>query len=1272
MVRNSVTGELGTIKKVTVTLPNKVPLEKGPINLKTQQEKDKNKSDAKQQQADQTQKTTQSTDDSGKTKGGQQTPPTKDVRTGGEPISLVTGEELLTLTDFELQGTVPMSWVRTYRSSNPDNIGLGHGWTHPLAETLVINENNLEFNDAEGRVVPFNIPSIGQNSINRAEQLQLKRLSTKAYILTSTVGHSRARYFDSEFGSDTLQLMQIRDPQGNQLRLNYKNNRLQRIQADFGDAWFFDYTTQGNLSAIHWRTAEGHQKTQAQYTYNDNDDLISATDAQGNREHYAYANHIITQRTLKSGYNFYFEWDGDTPEARCIRNWGDKINGKPTYDYRFKWDPANHRVAMSDTRGGITLYQFNDRGLPVVEKAPEGGETRYTYDARGNLTSQTDPLGHKEHFAYNENNTLRAYTNKQGESQHISRDAHGNITQVTDPLGQKWRSAYNKLGQLISQTNPLGDTHHYQYNDLGLVNSTAGPTGVGVRYIWDNQARLVAIGNPDGKHMRYRYNPDSQITHITWPDKKVTEYRYNANGQCTAIKDLEGKVSQFAYNPLGLLTHQEDNNKRRTEYQYNGLSQVVRRIDPAKQTLDYHYDGERNLIGLTNEKGENYQLGYDLNERLTQEIGFDGRVQRYQYNAAGQLITSEDLSKDGKNQISQIGYQRNNQGQLLQQIDAKNKQLINAFNYDKLGRLTDAKNTHQHLQWQYDEVGRVIEDKQGTQTLKHQYNSLGQRIASQLPNGDTVNYQFGDSGQFEGVSYNNETVTHITLDDMGRETQRQLSNQLVTDHSYDPQGRLQRQTTYKQNATSEKAKPQTAQLTAKLSDRQYHYNPQGQLSQIDDQLRGSTQYHYDALDRLTQVKGPNPESFVHDPAGNILSIETPDDNTNNKTQNKTQTTPQKGQIQGNRIAFQGDTHYQYDTKGNRIAQARGKNKKLKTYYKYNALNQLEAIDNNGKLTEYAYDPLGRRISKQSENSTTNFLWMEDVLLSETTEQDNNKQEKTYLFEPGTFKPLAFVQNKNVYHYHLDHLGTPQEISDANGNIVWAVSFKAYGNLAVAYENEIENNIRFQGQYFDEETGLHYNRFRYYDPGCGRFINQDPIGLAGGTNNYQYVPNPTGWVDPFGLTATKEDPSRQGKALKIPKNDIKAGPSKARLVLPAPTSLTPEMPDQLIESDILPKGFVFNQAVSPGQNAPGKFGTTDNITNVDYVRNELAVIPDFKEEISGVRQVRTTRPVRAQISTVGSQTQDGILYSGGGSQIDVLEYDRNNPFVEFIGDERPIN
>ncbi len=141
------------------------------------------------------------------------------------------------------------------------------------------------------------------------------------------------------------------------------------------------------------------------------------------------------------------------------------------------------------------------------------------------------------------------------------------------------------------------------------------------------------------------------------------------------------------------------------------------------------------------------------------------------------------------------------------------------------------------------------------------------------------------------------------------------------------------------------------------------------------------------------------------------------------------------------------------------------------------------------------------------------MWNGDVLLSET----RNNIHKTYIYEPYSFKPLALLQDGEVYYYHLDHLGTPQEMTDAQGEIVWSMCYKAYGNVVRKDVELVENNLRFQGQYFDTETGLHYNRFRYYDPDAGRFIHQDPIGLLGGDNLYLYVPNPMGWVDPFGLT-----------------------------------------------------------------------------------------------------------------------------------------------------------
>ncbi len=182
---------------------------------------------------------------------------------------------------------------------------------------------------------------------------------------------------------------------------------------------------------------------------------------------------------------------------------------------------------------------------------------------------------------------------------------------------------------------------------------------------------------------------------------------------------------------------------------------------------------------------------------------------------------------------------------------------------------------------------------------------------------------------------------------------------------------------------------------------------------------------------------------------------------------------------------------------------------------------------NATTTRYAYDALGRRISKSTQrdqqHNTTTFYWNGDVLLGEinegvsnTSSVGNTKPSRTYLFEPFSFKPLALVQNGEVFHYHTDHIGTPREITNARAEVVWSSTFKTYGALAVAHVNEVDNPLRFQGQYHDEETGLHYNRHRYYDPNCGQFTTQDPIGLQGGMNAYQYAPNPMTWVDPWGL------------------------------------------------------------------------------------------------------------------------------------------------------------
>ena len=210
------------------------------------------------------------------------------------------------------------------------------------------------------------------------------------------------------------------------------------------------------------------------------------------------------------------------------------------------------------------------------------------------------------------------------------------------------------------------------------------------------------------------------------------------------------------------------------------------------------------------------------------------------------------------------------------------------------------------------------------------------------------------------------------------------------------------------------------------------------------------------------------------------------------------------------------------------------------HYRYDSQHRLIGITQpDGSDVAYRYDAFGRRIAKDMDGKTTQFIWQGDRLIAENIYQKGVKGwplYRSYVYEPGTFKPMALLKGhgttNEVYYYQLDHLGTPQELTDEAGKIVWSAYYRAYGNIVKIDINEISNPLRFQGQYYDEESGLHYNRHRYYNPNAGRYLTPDPIKLAGGLNSYQYVPNPTGWVDPLGLSSCPGEAEEYGNTTEI--------------------------------------------------------------------------------------------------------------------------------------------
>ncbi|EJP5978404.1 RHS domain-containing protein, partial [Salmonella enterica] len=198
---------------------------------------------------------------------------------------------------------------------------------------------------------------------------------------------------------------------------------------------------------------------------------------------------------------------------------------------------------------------------------------------------------------------------------------------------------------------------------------------------------------------------------------------------------------------------------------------------------------------------------------------------------------------------------------------------------------------------------------------------------------------------------------------------------------------------------------------------------------------------------------------------------------------------------------------------------------------WNAQGQLTRVISGNTETHYGYDALGRRIRKatygrhtgHTARSRTDFVWEGFRLLQENVQQQGWR---TYLYDAEQpYTPVASVtgkgESRQVWYYHTDVTGTPQEVTAADGTLVWAGYIRGFGENAADISNSgayFHQPLRLPGQYFDDETGLHYNLFRYYAPECGRFVSQDPIGLAGGLNLYAYAPNPLNWIDPLGLSA----------------------------------------------------------------------------------------------------------------------------------------------------------
>ncbi|WP_317217413.1 RHS repeat domain-containing protein, partial [Phocaeicola vulgatus] len=338
-----------------------------------------------------------------------------------------------------------------------------------------------------------------------------------------------------------------------------------------------------------------------------------------------------------------------------------------------------------------------------------------------------------------------------------------------------------------------------------------------------------------------------------------------------------------------------------------------------------------------------------------------------------------------------------------------------------------------------------------------------------------------------------------------------------------------------------------------------------------------------------------------------------------------------------------------------------------TCYEWLASGMLAGVKTpDGKTVYFGYDALGRRVSKTVDGTVRRFGWDGNVVLheweiseadkprlitdgsgrEEYDDTENPENLVTWIYDGTSFTPVAKVTGRERYTIVHDYLGTPTQAYDSRGNLVWEMLLDVYGEVKECHGDRTLVPFRYQGQYEDIETELYYNRFRYYSPQMGMYISSDPIGLAGNNPTlYGNVQDVNILLDLRGLNP---------------------------LGLLTSSMSNPWDTNSSITSIVVPKGGIdIEMAMSPHQTKPGGWGTTDHITSVDFVRNRLAVTPEFKPEISHVQRFHIPEGIRIQVGIVGPQIYNGKIYEGGGNQIQILNYE-DRAKLKPIGAPRKIS
>jgi RHS repeat-associated protein len=877
------------------------------------------------------------------------------------------------------------------------------------------------------------------------------------------------------------------------------------------------YDQYGRLISVTSAAGTPLRATQT-YAYDLAGNVVASTDANGNQTTYQYD---AMNRLLKTTQP---DPDGAGPLAAPVTT--------STYD------AAGNLVAQTDALDHTTRYAYDPLGRLIKTTDASGGVTTQKYDAAGNLIAVTDPLGNTTTNQYDARDRLVATVDPTGATTRYTYDLNNNRTSVTDPDQNTTTYAYDAQNRVIDQSTTSATV--YQNDFQGSVgsewsNTTVSTSPSGEKFLgqFDNNTVTLTLGSLPA-HSSLTISFDLYIIR-TWDGNNTTNgpdhWSLSVAGGPTLLD------TTFSNNDgqNGL-----PNERQAYPGSYPGASNPPRTGAVANNTLGYKYNGNvidatyhltftfpansnsvtfkfagSNLQGVTDEswgldnvsvtadQTQTYQ--YDDDSNLTSTTNADGLTTQYAYDALNRLTTETWLAPSGNTKTNTVQYTYDQDSHLTSAVDNSSSL---AYTYDALGRVTSVNNAGTPgapavvVAYTYDPDGNVLTTTDtvgGQMEGQNAYTYDGDSQMTQVEQTGPalqpkrVNFSYNPVGQFTAINrYSNTAGTQLVAG---------------STYVYDDLDRITN-LTQSQNATL-------------IDSYSLTYDADSQVKTLTD-ADGTAAYTYDKVGQLTGATYTDPaiptESYTYDANGNRLT-------------SGTSTTYQVAS--NNEILSDGTYNYKYDASGNLILRTAIADGSMESYAWDNRNRLITVIDKNAagaqtQRVDYTYDVLNRRISEavqtSSEMTTTYFVYDgNNVLLAFQSTGGTSGNTTPFLTEHNLFGPAVdqvLAQDNGggkVSWLLADYLGSIRDIVDNTGQARDHLVYDSFGSLVAQSDPTLTPRYEFAGREFDIAIHTYLNRARYYDPSIGRFVSQDPIGLLGGLNLYEYAKSdPIVNVDPFGF------------------------------------------------------------------------------------------------------------------------------------------------------------